>query len=215
MKLRQAADLCRQGRRDHRSGLFRKERDDIGAVGPGCRADTDRHVEAVAGAIDRPGRGRQPYVDTGMFGLEAIKPRDQPAHREGAGAGDIERAIAGIGNGAHRHVDLIEGGDQSRQQRLASLRQPHPVLRSFEQRYAKNVLKMLDLAADGAVRHVQLFGRQRHAAVAACGFEGAKRIEGGQTSCHVRFRNNPCSSLSVFIPENMMFSPVVTLRQSR
>jgi hypothetical protein len=66
---------------------------------------------------------------------------------------------------------------------------------------------MLDLATDGAVRHVQLVGCQGHPSVPAGGFESTQRVEGRDAACHVSFPNNACSIISIFFLHAMMFSP--------
>ncbi len=154
-------------------------------------------VEAVAAKIDRSMRfgDRNPHV--GMLVEKAGQAWDQPAHGEGAQAGNLQGAdrvraqpIDGLGH-------AVEGGAERRRQPDAVGRQPQPGLGAIDQRHAERLFELADLAADRAMGDAELLSGGRHAGVTTEGFEGAQSVQGGQgAALHVRKTPRRSASIS-------------------
>jgi hypothetical protein len=101
-------------------------------------------------------------------------------HGQGGGDIDVEpspllacnQLFRGTGNTIQRSLYGREIG-------LSGNRQAYPAAMAFKQCHTQPVFQLLDLAADGTVRHIQGFGSSAETAVTGGGFKGFQCIERG------------------------------------
>ena len=124
---------------------------------PGAAAVADREVDAARRQLDDLRRRVQHQLDLGMLVAEIREARHQPAHREGRGRGDLQRA-PGVGAGqlVDGAADAEEGGGERGGQPLALRRQRAAAAAArLMSGDAQAILERANLLADGGMADVE------------------------------------------------------------
>ena len=110
-------------------------------------------------------------VDAAMRGVEAGKPRDQPARAEAAAHGKAQRRAAHADDVVERGLQAREGGGEPFRQPASGVGQRDAAARPGEQLFAQRLGEVAQLVADSTLRHAQFLRRQLHRLPARHGLE--------------------------------------------
>ena len=148
---------------------------------PVRQAEMDGRIHGFELEIElRQPRG-QVDGDARMGAEELRQPRRQPARAEGRQDGQVQAAALRIGAKAQRGIgDARQGSAYLLRIGLARSAQAHGLALAHEQLGAQALLQRANLAADGALRQMQLGGRCGKALMPRRGLEGAEQGHGGQ-----------------------------------
>jgi len=179
-----AVALDQRGRADRHHGFGEQH---LGLrVGIAARPVADGEIDIGDGEIDEAHIGRDPDLDVGVQGLEALQPWDQPFDGEGGGDRDRDALAAqrqahdagGVAQARHRGGDMDEG-------RRAGVGQLDPSAEAAEERLAGELLHLLDVLADGGGADAQFVGGARETEMPPGGLEGPQRVERRQAEGRV------------------------------
>ena len=127
---------------------------------PFAFAEADSEVNAGSCQVVDRGRGDETQFDFGMGGAETGEARHQPVGGESDAGCDGEFAWRAVAADVGGDVgDVLQTHGDGTVQSGAFRRQFQPLGPPLEQGGAEMVFQRLDLPADGALGHLQLFGR--------------------------------------------------------
>jgi len=148
-------------------------------------SQSNGEINSVALEVGKLDGRRNPQIDVGVLIIEARQPWHQPFRRERRRHADAQCPLAERDRAiAASPRQQVEAGLNIRQHPRCHPRQSNGALGSVEQFCAKTLFKRTYLLADGARRHVELFGRLAEAELAGDGLEGSQRAQGRQRLGH-------------------------------
>ncbi|MNY09694.1 hypothetical protein D3C86_1426260 [compost metagenome] len=184
---------CRVGRQIGRAGYRQQPFVEEGrGAEVGVVAGVEAHggVDALAQhprTVQRVELAMHAQADVRMLAEEVAQTRREPDHGEGGRAGQRHRrAMPGLAQLRQRALQRLERLARHTAQALALGRQHQRARRAHEQRSFEPLFQLVHLLADRALRHAQLAGGQREAAMARRRLEAAQPAQDGGVEgvCH-------------------------------
>jgi hypothetical protein len=156
-------------------------------IGP---ANANGDVEVLMREIDGADDIERAHLDIGLDLVEAEEARIEPFQRKARSRADRQNAVPLEAAEPPRcGVELVEGGTDRRQDKIACVGQDDRARVAMKQRCAVMLLEDLDLARDGALRDAEFLGRLVEIEVPSGRLESLDGIERWKLSGH----ENSCS----------------------
>jgi hypothetical protein len=163
-------------------------------AGPGSLAVADRDIDVVAVEARKLAGDVNAHRDAGRRAFVGREPRQEPPGGERRNGADHDRfAGCDAPRGFRRAGNRVERLCRAREQSRAGGRQRDALAAAVKERDAQVRLELPYMLAHGALGHLQLARRGRHAEPARDGLEYAQAVEGRQPAPGAKLAQNRIS----------------------